>query len=77
MCPWKQRLLLLWCACGLRNPSELHGAAGLGGVYVQRGPGLQRCWQCVCKLDDACHVREGRAGLRVRVGDFDVRPRCL
>jgi len=77
MYPRKQRLLLLWCAGGLRGPSELHGAGRFGGMYVQRGPGLQRGWQCLRKLDDACHVLEGRAELLVRVGDFDVRQRCL
>jgi hypothetical protein len=44
-------------------------------MRVQRGSGVQHCREHLCELDDARHVYEGRAELRVRIREHDMYQR--
>jgi hypothetical protein len=71
--PRGQWLLGLRRAGGLRHAPELHRSTGDIRVHMQCGPRLHDRRQHMCQPDYACYVCDGRARLRVRVVEHDVR----
>jgi len=75
--PGKQRLPSLRRTGRLRSTPELHRSCGGEWVHVQHGPRVQCLRQYMREFDDACHVLEGCAELRVPIGKHDVHERYL
>ncbi len=75
MHPRSERVLVAGCTQRMRRTPGMHGGCGVCGVHVQVGSGLQRSGECLRECIAARDVHDGRAGMRLSIGNDALHER--